>query len=391
LSEKKPFPYLLVAIIWLGWIFINQSIFILDPILPAIEEHFQILHIEAGVLISSYMIGYAVMQLFAGMLGEQFGEERFLVIGILGTSLSTVLTWTLTNFMQMILIRFLTGLFAGMYYAPSNALITKAAAGEDRGKALGLVFSSGPASRMLVFVLSGILIMQNVPWQNLFLYYGFPGLIATPMMFLLLKKRRFHEVDTTRVERVRTNIWHTLKQRAVIQVLTFNFVLALAARPIRTFLSVFFVTERGLTIPDASFLMNVVNIAGVICTPLAGFLTDKFGFKVPSYIAMTITSVVTISVPLTQVGVHTVISFVLWGLFGCMTGTAFMVLLTEVVPDRVRGTFFGILNFVGWIGGTVGPIVLGSVIDLFDFTIFFYTSVFILLIATSIIVSIKRP
>jgi MFS family permease len=340
------------------------------------------------------MIGYAIMQLLAGSLGEKFGEERFLIVGILGTSILMAVNSVLTDFNQMIIIRFITGLFGGMYYAPSNALITRAAAGEDRGKALGLVFSSGPASKMLVFTVSGILILQNVDWQNLFLFYGLPGILFTPLMILLFKKLRLprapNEISPLKTEVVDIGISQTLKRWTVLRILVFNAVMALAMWPIRSFLPVFFVNERGLTIPDASFLMNVANIAGILCMPIAGYVTDNFGFKIPSYIAMTITGLITILVPTTQVGFHTVIAFALWGLFGCMSGTAIMVLLSEVVPDKVRGTFYGILNFVGWIGGTIGPIVFGRIIDLFGFTTFFFSALIILIISSSIIATAKR-
>jgi len=212
-------------------------------------------------------------------------------------------------------------------------------------------------------------------------------------MYLLLKKQRVQpETYSERTELKEPNltIYHTLKKPTVLQILMFNGLMAFAMWPINAFIPIFFVNERGLTIPEASFLMNAASVSGILSMPMGGYLTDRFGFRIPSYISMIVLSSMSLFLPAFEVGVHTVLAFLLWGLFGNMANTAVMVLLADAVPNKVRGAFFGILNFVEWIGGTLGPISLGNIIDLFGFSSFFYSTLCIYIAATIIIVTTKK-
>jgi MFS family permease len=394
LAGKGKFPTMLIATIWLGWIFVNQSIFILNPILPIIEEFYQILHVQSGWLVGSYMIGYAIMQLFAGYFGDRFGEERFLIIAVFGTSVSTVVTWKINTLMQLYILRLITGLFAGMYYAPSNSLISKTTTHQQRGKALGLVFSSAGVSSLLTYTLIGILILLDVSWQDLFLVFGSPGILFTPLFVLLLTKTRltsrYESEGTECEEEANTTILQTMQRRVVLNVLLFNFLTSLTMWSLNAFLPIFFVNVRGLTVSEASFLLNAASASGILCMPFGGYLTDKFGFKIPSYISLLVLGATSVYIPIFQIGVHTVITFILWGFLGGMANTAVMTLLADIVPFRIRGTFFGVLNFVGWIGGTIGSVLLGHIIDLYGF-ISFFSIILIIYLGSTVIISVIRP
>jgi MFS family permease len=65
------------------------------------------------------------------------------------------------------------------------------------------------------------------------------------------------------------------------------------------------------------------------------------------------------------------IIFVIWGLMGGMGGQVFVVLISQIIPLKVRGAVLGSYNFMGFVSATIGPVIFGYVADVLGFTVFF--------------------
>ncbi len=58
-----------------------------SPILVLIERDFNISHSDAGLIFASHLLGYAIMQIPAGIMSDILGPLRVIIAGLIAMSL----------------------------------------------------------------------------------------------------------------------------------------------------------------------------------------------------------------------------------------------------------------------------------------------------------------
>ena len=386
-SISRPFPYVVVSMVWLGWVSIIFSRMIIPPLLPLIEEALGISHAQGGLLMSSYFLAYAVVQLPAGMLGDRLGVKRMMTLGVLGMSATSLLLWFALSLQHLVALRLLLGLFSGFWYAPGVALVTASASEGDRGKALGLTFTASSVSNLLIFAVVAVLLGRGVDWRSFFLICAAQGFLSTALFFSLLKEadggRSYADAERWRLDALR----EVLRVGPILAVLAFRFVSSLAGGSLFTFLPTYLVLEKGLTISAASLNLLVYSAAGMFGNVVGGYLTDRLGHRPPLIVSTVAVCASVAALSHMPPGLPMLLLLVSWGALGTFAGAALQVFLARAIPPEVRGTFFGLENGVGFMGTAVGPVVLGLIADVLGFNAFLQAvlALFILGLAVAVI------
>ena len=365
------YPQLVTAMVWASWFSMMLPRTVVTALLPTIEVEYQISHAEAGLLMTSYLYPYALMQIPAGALSDRLGRKRFIIIALMGSSLASFALAGRLGFLQMIGLRVMAGLFAGLWYAPSMSLLALSVGEKDRGKAVGLAFSGPPVSDTVIYLMVGMLGVERFGWRNYFLIYAFPGLLCAFVTGLLVKEVAWPRHSSPPTIKKRQPVGKALKSRTMSGILFHNVAVFLAMYGLRTFLPVYLVQVRGLAPSEASLLMVAYAASVIPSGPLIGYLVDRFGFGRPSLFSLVTLCLVVSALSVIPVGVPMVFFLLLWGLIGGWTVTAFSVLLTRIVPVETRGTFLGILNSSTFLGAATGPLILGYAADVGGFGAFF--------------------
>lgn len=372
--EPKAFPYVVVAMVWLGWVSIIFSRMIIPPLLPLIEEDLGVSHAQAGLLMSGYFLAYALMQLPAGMLGDRLGIKRMMTVGILGMSVVSLLLWFARSLRHFVALRLLLGLFSGFWFAPGVALVTASASERDRGKAVGLTFTAGSVSNLLIFAVVGVLLARGVGWRSFFLICAAQGFLCTALFYSFLKGAdgggRGVDVDRWRFDALRG----FAVSIPVLGVLAFRFATSIAGGSLLTFLPTYLVLEKRLTISGASFNLLIYSAAGMFGNVIGGYLTDALGHRLPIVVSTVAICASIAALPPTPPGPMMVLLLIAWGILGSFASSAVQVFLAGAIPLEVRATFFGLENGVGFIGTAVGPVVLGFIADTLGFNAFLQTA-----------------
>ncbi|WP_461864271.1 MFS transporter, partial [Thermococcus sp.] len=157
----------LLLLLSLGWILNYAHRMAIPPLIPMIKAELGIDNAQAGLLMTSLLLPYALIQVPAGYFGDRIGRKRLLVISILGYSLSSALIIFARQYWQLLAVRALYGLFAGLYYAPATALISEVYR-EKKGSALG-VFMIGPPVGSGIAPLIVVPIALRMEWRYSFL------------------------------------------------------------------------------------------------------------------------------------------------------------------------------------------------------------------------------
>jgi MFS family permease len=358
--------------VWLGWVSIILVRMIVPPLLPLIEKDFGISHAEAGILMSSYFIIYGLMQIPAGIFSDRLGRKRMMTIGIIGTSTITLALWRVDNYVFMVILRLLLGVFSGLWYAPGLALVTTSASMNDRGKALGLTLTANSVSNLLVFIIVGTFVDNNTSWRPFFLLCAILGFISSALFMIILREGKTVKVTSDVIAENRSpKLKEIASSRTVQSVLSYRLVTALSWGSLMTFMPTFLVLEKNLSIKDTSLTLLFQSFGMILSGLISGYLTDKIGYRRPILISTISISLMAALLPMIPAGIYLILLFFMWGILGDLANSPIQVFLSKAVPEEARGTFFGLQNGVGFIGSAIGPVILGFIADVMGFNTFF--------------------
>ncbi len=91
------------------------------------------------------------MVIITGWLSDHIGAKRVVLAGTLGVaSCSNAFAFLASDFSTILILRTLTGMFAGAIYAPGMALLSKWFPSRERGFAIG-VYSGALAGERICF------------------------------------------------------------------------------------------------------------------------------------------------------------------------------------------------------------------------------------------------
>lgn len=129
-----------------------------------------------ATIFSSFYLGYIVTQVPAGILSDKFGAKWILGIGVLVTTIGTVLcplTIYRVSSEGLITLRVIMGLGSGPLFPATSVLLSHWIPVSERGKVGTVVFGGCQFGTVLANGVSGIL-LERYHWSVIF--YLFSGL-----------------------------------------------------------------------------------------------------------------------------------------------------------------------------------------------------------------------
>lgn len=129
-----------------------------------------------------------------GKIGDIFGRKRIYILGLALFTLGLILSAISQNIFQLIIFRIIQAVGAAMITALSFAIVTASFGDEERGKALGILTSTGMAGPLAGPILSGIF-LDMLDWRSLF-YLIIPfGIAALVMSWIFLKEQKISKAS----------------------------------------------------------------------------------------------------------------------------------------------------------------------------------------------------
>ena len=139
----------------------------------------------AGLVLSSFFIGYMMLQIPAGTLGAWYGGRRIFALGILLPSLLTALTPLLAgNLTALVALRIITGLTEGVSYPALHALMGRWVPAAERSFLLGVMWSGAFMGSALTLPVAGAL-CSTLGWRSAFYFYAALGVAVAALFWAL--------------------------------------------------------------------------------------------------------------------------------------------------------------------------------------------------------------
>lgn len=180
-------PRLRVRYFLAFWLFILSAVAFLDRTNISIagleiSREYSLGNQALGWIFSSFLIGYAGLQVPAGWLSSRFGPRKVLTLGVLSWGVTTALTAMLPAkfghpLMLLLCIRFVLGASESVIYPAANQFIAHWVPLRERGFINGLIFAGvGAGSGLTPPLLSWLI--SHYSWRSAFWFSAMFGFAA---------------------------------------------------------------------------------------------------------------------------------------------------------------------------------------------------------------------
>ena len=343
-----------VTLIWAGLAVVlsgfEGSILILS--LPAIAKEFHANTPAVSSLGSILAVG-TLGAVPLAMLADRFGRRRLIAVGVGGFSLVNFASAFVPSLADLAFLRLFAVCFEVLVVGVATALIVEEAPQRSRGQAVSaLALLSGFGTGITVIAYP----IVAPHWRWLFLVSGV-GVLAAPLIWWLLPEgRTWHSVHFTG-SALRLLMEPPWRRRVFILAATFA-LLAVLLEPAGLLYTLYASVVLSWSPAEISILIVVSGAVGAASYLAGGYLTDRYGRRLPAIVLTVATGAATsLSFATGTVGFFT--GNVLWSGFASAATPVFGAWSGELFPTRARATAEAALGLAGAVGSIAGLQAVG--------------------------------
>jgi len=352
---------------------------VLVPLLPLLRQDLGLNYFQAGVLVSSFSLSYGFGQLPMALLADRFSPIVLIVIGLIGTSLSSVAVSLTHTYWQMIPCFIILGLLGGTYHAPAASFLSQLVPKTQRGRSLGTHTIGGSASFLLTPVMAVAIATQTSTWRLSFLLLAIPALVMGILLcFVAWKSREAGQI----AEKVQSNLstdgsnpgdnltdepeptitWSQIV-RAIGILAMISITIQIVFSSVHSYLPLYLVDRHGIAPEYAGIMVGLVAGAGIVGAPLGGALSDRMGRKKVILLSLSLAGPFLFAVIQAPSNLWLPLLLLVYGAIISTRMPAMESLIADVVPSQRRATVLGIYYLTGQeTAGIITPLV-GRLID----------------------------
>ena len=337
------------------------------PLLPMIRSNFELDYTQAGFVVSAFTLAYGFSQIPSGWLTDRVGARIMITISICGLGAAGLLVGLSQTYIMLIVFLALMGVLGGGYHPSSPPMISAAVEPTKRGRALGLHMIGGSASSFLSPLIAAA-IAATWGWRGAFTGLAIPTIIFGIIFYTVLGRWRptnkaENKTNSSYIEALPTP---GRLRRLVTIIILATFTQAVAFSTI-AFIPLFLVDHFGTSQETAAASMSLIHSAGLWASPLAGYLSDRWG-RVPVILAVCfLAGPVIYLLNLATYGFSIGALLVIVGMVMYSRAPVVQAYIIENTSERNRSTILGFFFFGSIEGSGVLTPAIGYLIDRLGF------------------------
>lgn len=357
-------PWGILANGWLLAFAMFSPMFAVPPIAHILKEELILTHTQTSLLFNAPIIMIVALAIPAGIITDRIGVKKATGIGVILLAVGALLRGTASSTYSLLAFTFIYGAGVGWCYPNLAKLVSIWVPQHRVGTAMGIIATgilTGDAIAIAITV-PVVLPITNT-FQGVFYIWGIAP-VAAAIVWWIVVKRPPHNLIITRTTSENSPPLRQIIQNKQLWILTSLFLL----------LSVFFYNWSG-------WAPTLMMLKGATAS-LAGILTSiTLWVSIPTCFLMPLLAyklrlrkpflwIPAIALVAAAMGARTVsldMSWLVMVIVGVAVHTQFPIILAlpvELVPKEQVGAASGLLLSIGYIGGVIGPIVGGRILDI---------------------------
>lgn len=343
-----------VTLVWAGLAVVLSSFggSVLIVGLPAIAKEF-----KAGVPIlanlgSILTIG-ALGALPLSALADHYGRRRLIALGVLGFSVANFASAFAGSIAELAVLRVVAVCFEVLVASVATALIVEEAPAGHRGEAVSLLAILSGTGLLFAIVAYPILAPH---WRWLFEASGL-GVVAAPVIWLLLPEGKVWQGVRVTGSTARL-LWSQPWRRRVAILAATTVLVSIVLEPAGLLYTVFASSVLHFSPAGISWLIFASGAVALVSYLVGGFLTDRFGRRIPG-VVLTAAYSMFAGLGFVTGAVGFVAGNILWSAFASASTPVIGAWSGELYPTRARATAESVGAIAGAIGGIVGLQAVG--------------------------------
>lgn len=326
-------------------------------LVPALSGVYGVSVGAVALAITTYMVPFAVAQLFSGSISHILGGRRTALIGYTVFVLGSLASAAAPTFPLFLLMRFVQGLGAAFLFPILMALVGEAVAPERLGRAIGAFGVTQTLGLTLGPLLAGLMEV-HFGWRWFFVLLAAWALVSAAAFVWLFH----HEREPTAERRSMWAITLTvLREPSVVLLSVAAAGLFFAMVGPYTYLAAWLKTFPALPEDQIGLILAIAGAMGIPASAAAGRWVDRFGRKAVGLAGLGgyITALGGFAaLPYSFTGTVLLAAWLGWS--GAVAWTALNTLAVEVIP-ALRKPAASIYNAFRFLGYALAPPALGLV------------------------------
>jgi MFS family permease len=336
--------------------------------LPLLQEEWGLTNTQAGAIFSAYLLGYAVSALLLIPLTDRFSSRNLLLAaGLVSVASHIAFPLLAQGVISAVALRLVAGIGLVGIYNIGMRVVAERFALRGRGLAVGGFVTAFYAGSSVSLAMTGAL-MAYLDWREAYIWMAVVSAVGMPLVVILL---RSHGGKANSASSGRLDI--SVLRSPLIRLYILGYSLhAAELYVVRVWLPVFLAAalvtsgvEPQIAAVRAATVGGLALALGSVGPLIGGALSDRFGRPMSAAAIFALSSACSAAIgwmggfpwPV-LVGLT-----VVYGWAIAADSAIYSTAVTESAEPGKLGSTMAIHSFIGFMGGVIGPVVVGGVLD----------------------------
>ena len=336
---------------------------------------------ELGIIGAVLFFTYAVGKFMNGFLADRSNINRFMSTGLLVTALVNLCLGFVHSFILFAVLWGISGWFQSMGAASCVVGLSRWFTDKKRGSFYGFWSASHNIGEAMTFIIVAS-IVSALGWRYGFLGAGLVGLIGALVVWRFFhdtpqskglpavnapeKKKEMDALETEEFNRAQKAVL----RNPAIWILALSSAFMYISRYAVNSWGVFYLqAEKGYSTLDASFIISISSVFGIVGTMFSGVISDRFfgGRRNIPALIFGLMNVFALCLFLLVPGVHFWMDALAMILFGLGIGVLICFLgglmTVDIAPRNASGAALGVVGIASYIGAGLQDVMSGVLIE----------------------------
>lgn len=322
-----------------------------------LRDEFNLTLQQLGIIAAIPPLIDALIAIPTGLITDSIGSRKMLLASFAFTAVGALLAGFSNGPVVLVVAICLIYINTTIYHPASYSYTTRIFSKGDRSTALGLHGAGGTLGHAMgplaVSILVGVLAWG---WRQVYLALAAPMIIG---VFMVLRLREDQSMPDSQASEVSGKGGKFLTPSLVIFLL-YSALRSMGGSMIGTFLVIYLLDVRSMTIAAAGLLSSATTLTGLIAAPIGGVVAARIGDKrwleVSLFIALILMGLSFNSPSNTLFTLF----YIAYGFFGTLGMAARSSIMASLTPREQRGLGYSLFFLPGSIVGAIAPIVAGT-------------------------------